>query len=92
MIFKADKVEGDLIKCIKFDHAEHDSNEVKNLIYEEFNFNRDQHIRLRNRIGNLIPMNQHIPVNTKKDPYTLETFAILKPNLHLTNLNKVHFF
>ena len=93
MIFKeGDKDESALIKCIKLDHAEHDSNQVKDLIYEEFQFNRGMHIRLRNRIGNLIPINQHVPVNTKKDPYSLETFTLLKQNLHSNLLNKVDFY
>ncbi len=63
------------IKNIKFDSGDYSAFEIKDLIYKSFNLEPNLfNLRLRNRQGNLMPINKNIEANTKKDPFYLEVY------------------
>ena len=63
------------IGFIKIDSNFHSSDEIKNLVYKEFSIDFDKGIRLRNRYNSIVPINDSLDPNTKREPYYLEVYA-----------------
>lgn len=76
------------IKNIKIDARDYTSQEMKKLIYQEFDLDYDTNLRLRNNQNCLIPINMHIEANTKKNPYILEVYKLQRNSQKNTGMVK----
>ena len=67
---------------------------VKERIFVTFELSITINVRLRNSKGNIVPINRHLPVNSKKAPYKLETYEldVRQPINTDSSLMQVFFF
>jgi hypothetical protein len=75
------------------ENSHNDSKLIRETILKLFGLNTKLNARLRNKNGNLIPINEHIPANKKQTSYDLEVFlpSVREPskceNLALKEVN-----
>ena len=69
------------------------SNSIKNKISKLFNLKANINYRLRNVKEHLIPVNESIEVNLRKEPYKLEIYALNRQTLiNTSKIQVINFF
>ncbi|RNA19567.1 hypothetical protein BpHYR1_044768 [Brachionus plicatilis] len=77
-------------KCIKIEEKE-TSNSIRNKIRTEFGFELRTKFRVRNWRGNLVPINDTLASNSKKNAYKIELYVpMVRTKVSIDSVEKVN--